>query len=115
MNMDLNFLSKFKNQLVGLKRALESRIKKLYKSPEFGNDVDAGDEEASESEEFGKQMAIAQKYKEQLADVDTALKKIDKKKYGICERCGMLISEDVLKVAPQSRLCKECKKKASGN
>lgn len=96
---------------MGLKRGIESRIKKLYKAPEFGNDVDSGDEETSESEEFGKQMAIAQKYKEQLADVDSALQKINKQKYGICERCGKPISEDVLEAVPHSRLCKECKKK----
>ncbi len=95
-----------------LKESVESRIKKLYKVPEFGSDVDAGDEEADETEEFGKQLAIAQEYKKQLVDVDSALKKIEKKKYGICEKCGQKISLDVLEVAPQSRLCKDCKKKS---
>jgi len=109
--MDLKFLSKFKDQLVRLKNGIEARIKRLYKTPEFGDDTDAGDEESDESEEFGTQLAIAQQYKEQLADVDSALQKIEKKKYGICERCGQSITEDVLEAAPQSRLCKECKKK----
>jgi len=113
--MDIKFLSKFKNQLVRLKNGVESRIRKLYKAPEFGSDIDSGDEETSESEEFGTQLAIAQKYKEHLADVDSALQKIQKKKYGVCERCGKQISLDVLEVAPQSRLCKECKKKATNN
>jgi len=109
--MDFKFLSQFKNQLVRLKVGIKARIKKLYKVPEFGSDVDAGEEETSESEEFGTQLSIAQEYKESLADVDSALQKIEKKKYGICERCGKTISLDVLEVAPQSRLCKECKKK----
>ena len=112
MNLNLKFLSQFKNQLVRLKRGIEARIKKLYKMPEFGSDVDSGDEEAEETEEFGKQLSIAHEYKEHLADVDSALQKIEKKKYGICERCGKPISLDVLEVAPQSRLCKECKKKS---
>ena len=78
--------------------------------PDFGNDIDSGDEEADETEEFGTQLSIAQNYKEHLADVDVALNKIKKKKYGICEKCGKKISLDVLKIAPESKLCKECKK-----
>jgi len=110
--MNLKFLSQFKNRLVLLKRSIETKIKKLYKAPEFGNDVDSGDEESEETEEFGKQLSIAHEYKEHLADVDSALQRIEKKKYGICEKCGKQISLDVLEVAPQSRLCKECKKKS---
>jgi len=78
--------------------------------PDFGDDIDSGDEEADETEEFGNQLSISQTYKEHLADVDTALEKMKKKKYGICERCGKKISLDVLKAAPESRLCKKCKK-----
>jgi len=109
--MDFKFLNRFKNQLTRLKKGIESRVKKLYRRPEFGSDVDSGDEETDEAEEFGTQLSIAQTYKERLADVDVALGKIEKKKYGICEKCGKKISLDVLKVAPESRLCKECKKK----
>ncbi len=105
------FLNYFKNQLIRLKRGIESKIKKLYKVPEFGSDVDSGDEETDEAEKFGTQLSIAQTYKERLADVDVALRKIEKKKYGICEKCGKEISLDVLKVTPESRLCKGCKKK----
>ncbi|PIY58866.1 hypothetical protein COY97_01965 [Candidatus Wolfebacteria bacterium CG_4_10_14_0_8_um_filter_39_64] len=36
---------------------------------------------------------------------------MEKKKYGVCEKCGKKISLDILKLAPESRLCKECKKK----
>lgn len=80
--------------------------------PDFGSDTDSGDEEADETEEFGTQLSIAQTYKEHLADVDVALKKIEKKKYGICEKCGGKISLDILEIAPESRLCQECKKKS---
>jgi len=78
--------------------------------PDFGSDVDSGEEESDESEEFGNQMAVAQEYKKRLADIDKALEKIEKKKYGICEKCGKEISLDVLEAAPESKLCKECKK-----
>lgn len=109
--MNLTFLTQFKNQLIRIKRGIEKKIKSLYRVPEFGSDVDSGDEETNESEEFGAQLSIAQTYKEHLADVDVALKKIKEKKYGICEKCGKKISVDVLRAVPESRLCKECKKK----
>ena len=108
--MDIQFLTKFKNQLIRLKDFLEGRVKNLQKVPDFGDDVDSGDEEAEETEEFGTQLSIAQNYKEKLADIDTALDKIKKHKYGICEKCGKPISADVLEAAPESKLCKECKK-----
>lgn len=108
--MDIQFLTKFKNQLIRLKNFLEGRVKKLQKVPDFGDDIDSGDEEAQETEEFGTQLSIAQDYKEKIADIDMALEKIKKQKYGICEKCGESISADVLKVAPESKLCKECKK-----
>ncbi len=108
--MDIQLLEKFKNQLVRLKGFLMDRVKNLQKVPEFGNDVDSGDEETDETEEFGTQLSIAQNYKEKLADIDTALDKIKKHKYGICERCGKPISKDVLEAAPESKFCKECKK-----
>jgi len=109
--MDIKFLSQFKNWLEKTRKDVQNKIKSLYKVPDFGSDVDSGEEESDESEEFGTQLSIAQTYKERLADIDTALGKIEKKKYGICEKCGKKISLDVLKVAPESRLCKECKKK----
>jgi DnaK suppressor protein len=108
--MDFKFLNYFKNQLIKIKRGSEKRIKSLYKVPEFGSDVDSGDEETDEAEEFGTQLSIAQNYKERLADIDVALRKIEKKKYGICEKCGGKISLDVLEAVPESRLCKKCKK-----
>ena len=108
--MELKILTQFKNQLARIKRGIEKRLKKLLKMPDFGNDIDSGDEEADETEEFGTQLSIAQNYKEHLADVDVALNKIEKRKYGVCEKCGKKISLDVLKIAPESKLCKECKK-----
>ncbi len=108
--MNMQFLTKFKNQLISLRDFLEGRVKNLQKVPDFGDDVDSGDEESEETEGFGTQLSIAQNYKEKLANVDTALDKMEKHKYGVCEKCGKQISLDVLEAVPESRLCKECKK-----
>lgn len=103
-------MTKFKNLLFGIKKEIEEKIKSLYKTPDFGDEVDP-DEETDETTEFDNQLSIAQAYKERLAKVDLALNKIEKGKYGVCEKCGVEISLDVLEAAPESRLCKECKKK----
>lgn len=108
--MNNELLSQFKNQLEEKRKDILKKIKSLYKVPEFGSDVDSGEEESDESEEFGNQLSVAQAYKEDLADVETALGKIEKRKYGICENCGKEISLDVLKAAPESRWCKNCKR-----
>ncbi|MBN2197748.1 TraR/DksA family transcriptional regulator [Candidatus Wolfebacteria bacterium] len=108
--MDIKILLQFKNQLIKTGNILKEKIKELSKVPEFGEDVSADDEESNETEEFGNQLSVAQNYKEQLAEIDNALKKIESKEYGICEKCGEEISLDVLEVAPESRLCKKCKK-----
>lgn len=95
---------------MGIKKEIEKKVKSLYEAPNFGDEVDF-DEETSETAGLDNQLSIAQAYKERLTKVDSALNKIKKGKYGICEKCGAEISLDVLKAVPESRLCKECKKK----
>ena len=93
---------------------LEKQIRNLQKVPYFGSDVDSGEEEAEESEEFGNKLAAAQVFKERLKEVNRALDKIDAGKYGFCEKCGQEISKKLLFINPESRLCQDCKKKAAG-
>jgi len=44
----------------------------------------------------------------QLNDVEDALKKISRNEYGKCELCNNEISEERLEVVPQARLCIDC-------
>ena len=46
-----------------------------------------------------------------VAEIAAALERIEKGIYGICEECGEEISEGRLKVAPETTLCIDCKKK----
>ena len=108
--MKPELLSKFKIKLEKLAEDLKEKIEKLEKAQDFGDDIDSLEEEADETEEFGNRMALAGGHREQLANINSALEKIKEKKYGICEECGKEISEDVLDAAPESKLCKECKK-----
>ncbi|MEK7555543.1 MAG: TraR/DksA C4-type zinc finger protein [Patescibacteria group bacterium] len=113
MNIHKENLAKLKNKLEEEKESILSELKRLEKIPEFGNDVDP-DEETDESEEYGNQLAIAQEIKNRLADIDSALLKINPQaggnEYGICEKCKKEISLELLEIDPESRLCKSCKK-----
>jgi DnaK suppressor protein len=45
-----------------------------------------------------------------LFEIDHALRKIGKGTYGICERCGKVVSKRRLKFIPHARLCIRCSK-----
>lgn len=104
-------IKQLKKQLEKEKKEIEKELEGHSKVPDFGSDVDQ-DQETDESGDFGNQLSIYQTFKNWLADVESALRKIGKGKYGICEKCGKEISPDLLKINPESRLCKECKKLA---
>ncbi|MBF0536924.1 MAG: TraR/DksA family transcriptional regulator [Nitrospirae bacterium] len=50
-------------------------------------------------------------HKIKLNKIDEALRKIKDGSYGVCEDCGVLISEARLKVMPYATMCVECKEK----
>lgn len=103
-------VQKFKERLEKEKTELEKEVKKLKVVADFGDDIDSLDEEADESEEYGNQLALAQTFKERIADIDLALDKMEKGTYGICEKCGKEIPLEILEVSPASRLCKADKR-----
>jgi len=73
--------------------------------PDFGDDIDSLEEEADESAAYDNQLALMESFKERVADIELALDKMQKNKYGICEKCGKEISIRVLEASPESKLC----------
>jgi DnaK suppressor protein len=55
--------------------------------------------------EQGEAMALAGSLKDQLDDVERALKKMDEGKYGLCEVDGKPINEARLEAMPATRFC----------
>ncbi len=103
-------IKKFEEKLLKAKEKVEAEIKTLKKPVSFGGDVgDPDDEEADESEEFENNVGQAEALEIYLADVNSALDKIKSGSYGICENCNEPIEPEVLKAAPESRFCKNCK------
>ena len=73
------------------------------------------EEEATESMELERRVAQEVHVREQLADVETALGKIQNKTYGKCDNCGKAIEPARLDFLPQAKLCVTCKNLSSKN
>ena len=58
--------------------------------------------------ERGEAEALAVQLQDALAEVLSALKKLDDGTYGMCERCGKPISAPRLAAKPATRLCIDC-------
>jgi len=101
-------ISKLEIILKREKKRIEKEIKSLG-STDMGSDIDHGEEESDETEEIVTHEGVIYSLKDKLGDVSLALDKIGAGAYGVCEDCGKEISLDLLKVVPESRLCKECK------
>lgn len=73
------------------------------------------EEEATESLELERRLALEKQIREQLADVEHALSKFDEGTYGNCEICGKPIAPERLEALPQAKYCVACKELQAKN
>ena len=71
------------------------------------------EEEATESFELEKRLALEKRLRDQLAEIEHALEKFEKGTYGLCDSCGRQIAIERLEALPQASLCVECKTKSA--
>ncbi|MDD5289155.1 MAG: TraR/DksA C4-type zinc finger protein [Dehalococcoidales bacterium] len=101
---------------------LESEKKRLLEELEQLNDAGRPSEERREGSPFGKReeeateslelerrLAMEKRIKEQLEAIDNALRKFDSGTYGLCESCGKPIEPARLEVLLATRRCMNCK------
>ncbi|HVN26560.1 MAG TPA: hypothetical protein VMT99_02805 [Candidatus Paceibacterota bacterium] len=98
-------LSEYKSKLEKERVMILEEIKRNEKPVDLGVDVVRFEEESDISEEVGNQMAITEDLKKRLSDITSALDKISKGVYGICEKCGKSIEAAILEIDPESRFC----------
>ena len=110
--MEKEKIEAIKNELEDEKAMLEVKIDALEGGEDFGSDVDSLEEETDESEAWGNQTSAAQVLRARLADIETALEKIEKGTFGVCEECGEAMGADLIQIDASSRLCRPCKKLA---
>lgn len=92
----------------------DPKIKGNWKS-RFPVNEDSNDntEEAAADrvEEYSTALPIEHSLELKLKNINLALEKIEKNKYGICENCKKKISIERLKICPEARFCLRCEKK----
>ena len=69
------------------------------------------EEEATETLELEKRLALEKRLKEQLVEVTRALEKFEQDTYGKCDSCGRAIDPARLEALPYAILCMTCKAK----
>lgn len=113
-------IQKLKEKLQKEKETIEKELKPFAKQdPKLTGDWDTRypkfdggnlEEEADEIQEYEKLLSVEYSLELKLKDVNLALEKIKKNKYGKCEKCGGLIAIKRLEACPEARLCAKCKK-----
>jgi DnaK suppressor protein len=67
------------------------------------------EEEATESFELEKRLALGKQIKDRLAEIEHALHKFEEGTYGLCDKCGQPIAPARLEALPEATLCLDCK------
>lgn len=118
--MDKDLLKKLENKLKKEKERLtkdlkffakkDPKIKDNWKTkfPSFGRSNE--DANAEEVEKYVDLLPVEHTLELRLKDINIALGKIKKNKYGKCEKCKKEIEEKRLMVNPEARVCMKCGK-----
>jgi DnaK suppressor protein len=69
------------------------------------------EEEATETAELEKRLALEKRVRELLAEIEHTLEKFDQGTYGSCDICGQPIDLARLEALPQANMCLSCKAK----
>ena len=122
--MNKKLLKELKEKLEKEKSQIEEELKKFAKRdeklkgdwntrfPKWDGEAGSSSLEtmADEVEEYETLLPIEQILELKLRNINLALEKIEREKYGICEKCGKEIEEKRLKISPEARFCLKCKK-----
>jgi len=73
------------------------------------------DERAIEISELERRSALEACLRNQLAEIEHALRKREQGTYGLCDNCGQPIDLDRLEALPQANLCLSCKARQAEN
>ncbi len=106
-------LARLKNEqkrLLGDLEQLEANVRPAEERRE-GSPFGKREEEATESFELEKRLALEKQIGDHLAEVEQALRKLEEGTYGLCDNCHQPIDPARLEALPQANLCLDCKAK----
>lgn len=102
----------FRNLLVIQMNALQNEVGKTISGmkTDTGKCADSLDMAAVE---FDRQLELSMRGRERgmIQEIREALQRIDRGLFGVCDRCGEVISEKRLLARPTSRLCRDCQQR----
>ena len=93
---------------------LEASVRPVNERRE-GSPFGKREEEAAESYELEKRLALEKRIKDQMAEVRHTLQKFEQGTYGLCDLCGQPIDPARLEALPQANLCVSCKSHQAKN
>ncbi|MCS7281542.1 MAG: TraR/DksA family transcriptional regulator [Desulfobacterota bacterium] len=110
--MDKEKLLSFKKRLLKMREDIVNKSKRLKDdSLSIGTDgIQDMADAASNTYNVDILMSLSDNDMNLLKDIDTALDKIEKGLFGICEECEEPINEKRLEVNPTARYCINCQR-----
>ena len=97
-----------RQQLVDEQSHLSTQLHELETESEESMDFDDNFADSGQvAAEQGENRVLATQLREQLDDVERALRKLDDGTYGLCETCGAPIGDTRLEAMPATRFCIE--------
>jgi RNA polymerase-binding transcription factor DksA len=101
-------------ELASIKMKLEARQRTLKRATsDYSKDIDvlSRSEISLDSNDYSLKCIIDEQRKKEIVQNELALKKIEKKTYGICSGCGKGINPERMKCYPNTTECQDCCKK----
>ena len=98
------------DELEQLKANVSSAEERREGSP-FGK----REEEATETLELEKRLAMENRIRQELTGIEHAMHKFEEGTYGKCDNCGKPIDPERLEALPQASLCLNCKAQQAKN
>jgi DnaK suppressor protein len=104
------FLAKMSEQLGEIKTKLLSEMDSELRAEREGNKDEGMDTYDLASEERDREInfILSDRERVKVKQVDDALGRLDDGTYGVCESCGLEITEERLQALPFTRLCRDC-------
>lgn len=117
-------MQKFRETLLSERARLEAELEEIEsrtarttdaeRATELSSYEDHPADLASETFEREKDLAIAESVESLLNQVNTALEKLERGTYGVCDACGRPIKRARLQALPFATLCLECQDRLEG-
>jgi DnaK suppressor protein len=108
--------SQIRAKLEAEKKRIQDELTQLNSSSAMderreGSPFGKREEEATESMELEKRLALDNRLNSLLVEVERALQKMDAGTYGYCDMCNTAIDPARMEALPQAILCISCRQK----